>query len=99
MHRRSFLPAGGAALTTAGALAAPDEDAPLANDGDRRPFTLKYAPHFGMFQSLAGKDPIDQLRFAADEGFVAWEDNDMKDRPRDEHVEGDQRERAEYIPC
>ncbi len=44
-------------------------------------FRLKYAPHFGMFANHAGNDPIDQLKFAADEGFHGWEDNGMKDRP------------------
>jgi hydroxypyruvate isomerase len=44
-------------------------------------FSLKYAPHFGMFAAHAGNDPLDQLRFAADEGFHAWEDNGMKGNP------------------
>ncbi len=44
-------------------------------------FHLKYAPHFGMFRHLAGRDLIDQLKFAADQGFTAWEDNGMKQRP------------------
>lgn len=43
-------------------------------------FKQKYAPHFGMFQNHAGPDPVDQLKFAADEGFHAWEDNGMKGR-------------------
>lgn len=47
------------------------------------PFTLNYAPHFGMFAKSAGEDLIDQLRFAASHGFRAWEDNGMKDRPVD----------------
>ena len=34
-------------------------------------FNLKYAPHFGMFKNHAGKDPIDQLNFMADQGFTA----------------------------
>lgn len=42
------------------------------------PFRLKYAPHFGMFKHSAGEDPVDQLKFAADEGFTAWEENGMK---------------------
>lgn len=46
----------------------------------KREFNLKYAPHFGMFASSAGKDEIDQIKFAADEGFTAWEDNGMKGR-------------------
>ncbi|HSI72768.1 MAG TPA: TIM barrel protein [Fimbriimonas sp.] len=43
-------------------------------------FRLKYAPHFGMFQNNAGPDPVDQLKFAADHGFTAWEDNGMRGR-------------------
>ena len=46
-----------------------------------KPFKLKYAPHFGMFENLAGKDLLDQLKFAADQGFTAFEDNGMMDRP------------------
>lgn len=46
----------------------------------RKVFHLNYAPHFGMFQNHAGSDPVDQLKFAADEGFRAWEDNGMKGR-------------------
>jgi len=38
---------------------------------------MKYAPHFNMFKNSAGADPIDQLKFAADQGFTAWEDNGM----------------------
>jgi hydroxypyruvate isomerase len=45
------------------------------------PFKLKYAPHFGMFQNSAGPDLVDQLKFAADQGFTAWEDNGMAGRP------------------
>ncbi len=45
------------------------------------PFKLHYAPHFGMFKHSAGDDPVDQLRFAADEGFTAWEENGMKEYP------------------
>ncbi len=81
MKRREFLSSGGlagAALLSSGALRA---DA--AESTPRRTFQLKYAPHFRMFQQTAGKDPIDQLKFAADQGFTAWEDNGMKGRPID----------------
>jgi len=44
-------------------------------------FNLKYAPHLGMFKNVAGEDYLDQLKFAADQGFTAWEDNGMKGRP------------------
>ena len=43
---------------------------------DKKPFQLLYAPHFGMFSNHA-KSLEDQLQFAADEGFRAWEDNGM----------------------
>jgi hydroxypyruvate isomerase len=43
-------------------------------------FKLNYAPHFGMFQHHAGKDPVDQLKFMAARGFTALEDNGMKNR-------------------
>ncbi len=34
-----------------------------------------------MFKESAGEDLINQLKFASDQGFVAWEDNLMKERP------------------
>jgi hydroxypyruvate isomerase len=81
IDRRGFLAAGlaaGAAATTAGAARA-DET------GDKTPvkhkFKLKYAPHFGMFRHSAGDDPIEQLKFMADVGFTAMEDNGMGGRP------------------
>jgi hydroxypyruvate isomerase len=46
-----------------------------------RQFKLKYAPHFGMFQSHAGSDLIAQLEFMAAEGFTAFEDNELMARP------------------
>jgi hydroxypyruvate isomerase len=44
-------------------------------------FKLKFAPHIGMFEQHAGKDPLDQLNFMADQGFRAFEDNEMRNRP------------------
>jgi hydroxypyruvate isomerase len=43
-------------------------------------YNLHYAPHLGMFRHHAGEDPIDQLNFMADQGFTAFEDNDMRNR-------------------
>ncbi len=48
---------------------------------ERVPFRLKYAPHIGMFKHHAGEDVLDQLHFMADQGFQAFEDNEMKSRP------------------
>jgi len=46
-------------------------------------FHLKYAPHLGMFKHSAGEDPIAQLNFMADQGFTAFEDNEMMQRSVD----------------
>lgn len=45
------------------------------------PFGMHFAPHLGMFAQLAGDDPLDQLNFMADQGFTAFEDNEMRKRP------------------
>jgi hydroxypyruvate isomerase len=73
--RRKALVAG-ASLAAGAALGAPATDKPMHN----RDFKLKYAPHFGMFENSAGKDLVDQMKFARDTGFTAWEDNGMKGR-------------------
>lgn len=44
-------------------------------------FKLRFAPHPGMFKEHAGEDLIDQIKFAADQGFTAWEDNGLGGRP------------------
>ena len=46
-------------------------------------FKLKYAPSFGQFREHAGNDPIDQLKFMADQGFSAMFDNGMMGKPTD----------------
>jgi len=82
MRRRDFLMAG--AVSVGGAFlskAAWGQETAVSQGKSR--FKLKYAPHFGMFKYSAGDDPIDQLKFAADQGFTAWEDNGMKSRPVD----------------
>jgi len=43
-------------------------------------FKLKYAPHLNHFKHSAGEAYVDQLKFAADAGFTAWEDNGMPKR-------------------
>jgi hydroxypyruvate isomerase len=80
MDRRELLKttlAAGAALGLGAVPARRAAGAPV------RSFKLKYAPHFGMFKHHAGEDLIDQLKFVADQGFTAFEDNDMGGRPVD----------------
>jgi hydroxypyruvate isomerase len=99
MNRRDILiggaAAGAAALLRGEANAqtapAPGGARPAAR---KARFKLKYAPHFGMFKesakgkggatsSEAARPFLDELKFAADQGFTAWEDNGMKGRPVD----------------
>ena len=44
------------------------------------PFTMKFSPDFGLFADVAGSDPLDQLRWAYDQGFRAWESTGLKRR-------------------
>lgn len=77
MERRSFVRNG---LIAAAAFSAAPSIARQGEAQSSQPFKLNFAPHLGMFESSAGKDPIAQLEFVADQGFRAFEDNGMKDR-------------------
>jgi hydroxypyruvate isomerase len=70
--RRDFLGAAGAALATTAM--------PTGSLFASTVFDLNFAPHPGMFKHLAGENILDQIAFAADQGFTAWEDNGMKGR-------------------
>ncbi|MCC6493051.1 MAG: TIM barrel protein [Pirellulales bacterium] len=86
MQRRELLQLGAAAgsVAAAGALGAATAGAEgqggAATDGGAAggKFKLKYGPHPGMFENSAGKDYLDELRYVADQGFTAWEDNGLK---------------------
>ena len=83
MQRRHFLRATAAAAVAGIAPFAASAQAAAEAGASPRPhkFKLKYAPHFGMFEASAGKDPLDQLRFMAEAGFTALEDNNLMKRP------------------
>ena len=84
MDRRSFMATSLAAGTaiSMGAFGSRRAAAEPAESSNKAKFRLKYAPHFGMFCNHAGDDPIDQLKFMADEGFGAMEDNGMMERSK-----------------
>ena len=83
MERRNFLK--NTAAITAGVAAFGTSAGSMASGAaTQHDFSLKYAPHFGMFRHSAGEDTVDQLNFMADEGFTALEDNGMKDRSLEE---------------
>jgi len=75
MRRRSFL---------AGAVAAPLSLAAIRSakpaQGGAKKFKLKYAPDLDKFPAYA-EDPVELIKFLADQGSRAVEDNFMKRRP------------------
>jgi len=80
MNRRAFVQssfAAGAALLAGAPRAFAQPSAPARGGA----FKLNYAPHPGMFKAHAGEDPVDELKFVADQGFRAFEDNGMNKRP------------------
>jgi hydroxypyruvate isomerase len=83
MDRRSFL-AGGLAAGAAALGTKAVQGQESGQSSSRCKFKLKYAPHFGMFESHAGDDLVDQLKFISDEGFTALEDNGMMGRSASE---------------
>jgi hydroxypyruvate isomerase len=72
VNRRRFLQATGAASLTS--------LLPLSAIARQESFRLNYAPHEGLFEYSAGQAIVDQIDFAAEAGFTAWEDNDMRAR-------------------
>jgi hydroxypyruvate isomerase len=83
MQRRNFIQKSVAAVAFTGigtsvfGLTTPEEVKP----SNSAFFKLRYAPGFGTFNELAGKDPIDQIKFCNDQGFRAMFDNGFMGRP------------------
>ena len=77
MNRRDFTKA---SIMAGVGLASTNSFADNYNYVKAYNYNLKYAPHLGMFRHHAGNNPIDQLNFMADQGFTAFEDNDMRKR-------------------
>ena len=71
LSRRSLLASGAVAVAAAAAPA-------VAAQGNAARFSLGYAPHEGSFASRG--DRIEQIAYAADQGFTAWEDNEAAGR-------------------
>ncbi|MEM6779719.1 MAG: TIM barrel protein [Planctomycetota bacterium] len=86
MHRRQALTL---ALASATVAAFPSRRANAAGSASP-PFKLAYAPHPGMFKRLGGDGVLDQIRFAADNGFTALEYNGLpKETPEMQSAIGD----------
>jgi hydroxypyruvate isomerase len=83
MQRRKFLQSSGLAGASLLAGAATGRVRAAEETLADKPFNLSYAIHDGMFANHAGKDFIDQIKFAHDQGFRAIEDNGMMARTAD----------------
>lgn len=58
--------------------------APVAARSNAPRFSLGFAPHEGSFKSRGSR--LEQIAYAADQGFTAWEDNEAAGRPVEEQV-------------
>src|SRR5579872_707777 len=74
LDRREFLQIG-----SVGALSLAAGAGRAWGSGPR--FKRNYAPQLGTFGHHAGADPLDQLRFLADEGFCSIEDTGLRAKP------------------
>ena len=75
MKRRSFIKNSALAAATASVgITSYGMGMPSAISNNPK-FNLKYAPGLNAFPEMAGNDPIDVIRFAADQGFRAIFDN------------------------
>ncbi|MBX2874378.1 MAG: TIM barrel protein [Saprospiraceae bacterium] len=77
MKRRTFI---ASSVGAAGAMATSPIHARSTSSTQAPKFKMKFAPHTGMFQHHAGKEPLDEIQFMADQGFTAFEDNYLKRR-------------------
>ena len=68
MDRRTFCTFAGGSFTALASGVA------FGAFGDAKPFTAKFAPHLGLLPT-APKGFLEQLQFAYDQGFRAWEEN------------------------
>lgn len=81
MQRRNFIKSAAVSgITLAGLTGFMGATASNIASAPPAKFNLKYAPHHGMFTNSVGKDMIDQLKYMADQGFTAIEDNGMMGR-------------------
>lgn len=90
MKRRNFLQNGFmASAATAFSFSSIDRFAGEVKAADKA-FNLNFAFHDGMFAQHAGKDFLDQIRWAYDHGFRSIEDNGMMSRtPEQQQQIGD----------
>jgi len=82
MNRRTFAKTAMTAAVASLPAAAfgNHHETPSGGSRSNASFTMNFAPHNGQFKHSAGKEILDQIRYAYDQGFTAWEDNRMSKR-------------------
>lgn len=85
MERRTFFKNGlltGAAILTGSAI--PEVLATQKPGKAAGKFNMKFSPEFGIFSEATGNDPINQIKWGHEQGFRAWENTGLKNRPVEE---------------
>jgi len=82
ISRRNFL--GGTVATAVALSTAASTKKAAAQSASKGKFKLKYAPSLGQFKHHAGGNPLDRIRFMADQGFLAVFDNGLMRKPPDQ---------------
>ncbi|MEL6142297.1 MAG: xylose isomerase, partial [Bacteroidota bacterium] len=72
MQRRQFLTTATILSATAPLTSTMAAESNYATLKSSEKFNMHFAPHAGMFRHHAGDDILDQISFAADQGFTAW---------------------------
>lgn len=82
MRRRNFLKTTAATgIALSGLTGIVNASASESKVSNLAKFKMKYAPSLGTFQVSAGRDPIDNIKFIADQGFTAIFDNGLMKKP------------------
>ncbi|MBC7892470.1 MAG: TIM barrel protein [Sphingobacteriaceae bacterium] len=82
MERRRFLTHGlisGAAVLSG--VSATQAVQTVAGRKAPASFKTNFSPEFGIFKGLAGSDPVEEIKWGHDQGFRAWENTMLKNRP------------------
>ncbi len=74
MDRRNFLAAG---LAAGAGISVGASGVSAQKKSNSAKFKLRYGPGFNTFKGHVGKDIIDNIKFAADQGFTAMFDNGL----------------------
>lgn len=84
MQRRDFLKSAAAASVLTASIASVGHAAHHGGAKKGVKFNMKYGPNTRHFKASAGDNILDQIRYAHDLGFTAWEDNRAPARPESE---------------